>query len=295
MIKMPKWAWKAAMKVKAHLPAILTGAGIVGMGAGTVLACSATVKSLPVVQDAKEDLQKIKVYLDDPEHPEYTNVEYRKDKTKIVVRTGIDVAKNYILPTAILGTSAGCFIGSHRILSKENAAISAAYIALNESYKKYRDRVSRKFGKDKEAECYQGIKADPENGELADDVQIADTNDISVYGRFFDETNPNWKKNPEMNLMFLRSQQNTANDMLHSRGHIFLNEVYDLLDLPRTEAGAYVGWVDGMGDSFVDFGIYNYEDALKRDFVNGFERAILLDFNVDGPIMYIFDKLGKKN
>lgn len=44
-------------------------------------------------------------------------------------------------------------------------------------------------------------------------------------------------------MMFLRRQQDYANEMLKARGHLFLNEVYDLLDIPRSKAGQVVGWV----------------------------------------------------
>ena len=77
--------------------------------------------------------------------------------------------------------------------------------------------------------------------------------------------------------------------MLKSRGHLFLNEVYDLLDIPRSKAGQVVGWVynknnNVKGDNYVDFNIYDITDKAKRSFVNGYERTILLDFNVDGVI-----------
>ena len=110
----------------------------------------------------------------------------------------------------------------------------------------------------------------------------------SDYARFFDDSCRDWKKNPEFNLMFLRAQQNYANDLLISRGHLFLNEVYDMLDIPRTKAGQVVGWVynpeNPVGDNYVDFGIYDIRRQENRDFVNGYERSILLDFNVDGNI-----------
>ena len=35
----------------------------------------------------------------------------------------------------------------------------------------------------------------------------------------------------------------------------------------------------------VDFGIYNIHRPENRAFVNGYERTILLDFNVDGDIL----------
>ena len=105
-----------------------------------------------------------------------------------------------------------------------------------------------------------------------------------MYAKFFDEFNPNWCKNPEKNLIFLRGIQQDCNDRLHSRGFLFLNEVYEALGLPMTQYGQQVGWIMGNGDDYVDFGIMDGYRESVRDFVNGYEPSILLDFNVDGVI-----------
>jgi hypothetical protein len=111
-----------------------------------------------------------------------------------------------------------------------------------------------------------------------------------MYARFFDETCNDWKRNAEYNRAFLQCQQSYYNQMLQSRGHVFLNEVYDSLGIPRSQAGAAVGWILSKdGDNFVDFGIFDdLTNPHVRDFVNGHENSILLDFNVDG---IIWDKI----
>jgi hypothetical protein len=92
-----------------------------------------------------------------------------------------------------------------------------------------------------------------------------------------------------MNRLFVTCQQNYLNHVLQVRGHVFLNEAYDALGLERSTAGAVVGWVMGdNGDNYIDFGIFEAQNAR---FVNGSERSILLDFNVDGVI---YDKIGRK-
>ncbi|MCA1800666.1 MAG: DUF6353 family protein, partial [Actinobacteria bacterium] len=107
----------------------------------------------------------------------------------------------------------------------------------------------------------------------------------SIYARYFDEGSTVWSRERDYNRLRIRAIQNYANDMLKARGHLFLNEVYDELGLPRSRAGAVVGWVmSKSGDNFVDFGIYNQENERARAFVNGQEQSILLDFNVDGVI-----------
>ena len=120
-------------------------------------------------------------------------------------------------------------------------------------------------------------------------VEVADPNHYSPYAIIFDDGNTGWDKDPELTKFFLIQQQNYANDLLKSRGHLFLNEVYDMLGAKRTKAGAQVGWVydekNASGDNFVDFGIFDINNPKARDFVNGYERVIILDFNVDGVIL----------
>jgi hypothetical protein len=87
--------------------------------------------------------------------------------------------------------------------------------------------------------------------------------------------------------VFLRANQQYFNNLLIVRGHVFLNEVYDQLGLPHTTAGQIVGWrytPDNEGDNYNDFGILR-DDETVRDFINGRNGSILLDFNVDGPIL----------
>lgn len=109
---------------------------------------------------------------------------------------------------------------------------------------------------------------------------------VSEYARFFDASCMRWTKDSEFNLTFLKQQEHYANERLRIKGHLFLNEVYDMLDITRTKAGQVVGWIydekNPIGDNRVDFGI---NDDRNKDFVNGNENTILLDFNVDGNIL----------
>ena len=110
--------------------------------------------------------------------------------------------------------------------------------------------------------------------------------EYSKYARFFDETCAGWTRDSEMNLMFLKQQENYLNEKLRFRGYLFLNEVYDALGIARTKEGQSVGWIfdedNPYGDNYVSFGIYS---EGNEGFVNGYEKSILLDFNVDGNIL----------
>jgi hypothetical protein len=117
-------------------------------------------------------------------------------------------------------------------------------------------------------------------------VKVDSLNNPSSYARFFDESSPAWTKDAEYNLVFLKQQQEYANDLLKAKGYLYLNEVYEMLGIPRTRAGQVVGWVynkeNQSGDNYVDFGIFTDGNS---DFVNGRKRTVLIDPNVDGMII----------
>ena len=125
--------------------------------------------------------------------------------------------------------------------------------------------------------------------EVKEVINVADNpNQYSDFARIFDEYCIGWSKDPESNLVFLKQQQNWANETLQSKGYLFLNEVYYALGIEETKEGHVVGWLydpeNPNYNNYVDFGIYDLYDERKRAFVNGYERSILLDFNVDGEI-----------
>lgn len=291
---------KFGLQIKKYSPEILVGVGIVGTVASAVMACKATTKVNDILEDTKEKVDQVHMVVADENIPEekYSEEDAKKDLAIIYVQSGIKLAKLYA-PSVILGTlSIGCMLTSNNILRKRNIALAAAYTAVDTSFKEYRNRVVERFGKEIDRELKYNIKAkkitetviDEETGEekkVKETVAVLDNpTQYSDYARFFDELNPNYEKDAEFNMMFLRSRQQYANDLLQSRGHLFLNEVYDMLDIPRSKAGAVVGWIYNSenGDNYVDFGLTDVRRKGVREFVNGYERAILLDFNVDGVI-----------
>ena len=285
--------------VQKHSPEILAGVGVVGVVASTVMACKATMKLNDILEESKETRDKIKEVENNPAYEDkYTPEDAKKDLTINYMQTSMKIAKLYA-PAVLLGSaSLGCLLASNDILRKRNAALSAAYMTVDKGFKEYRQRVAERFGEEVEKEIRYNIKAEEiettvvnEDGSevtIKETVKTMDPNLYSDYARFFDEYNPNWQNDPEYNLMFLKSQQQYANDLLIARGRLFLNEVYDMLGMERSKAGQVVGWVyneaNPSGDNFVDFGIYDLHKERTRAFVNGLEPSILLDFNVDGNI-----------
>jgi Family of unknown function (DUF6353) len=271
-------------------PQVLLGVGIVGMVGSTVLACRATLKVDTVLDEAKSKLDLAK----NLEHPDYSEKDRSRDISLIYFQSGVKVARLYA-PAVIVGVaSIYALRTSHGILTKRNLALTAAYSALESGFDQYRARVVEKYGEDEDRNLRYGSQEveiiDPETKKKKKVTRVG-LEDPSIYARFFDSYSSSWNKEPEYNLVFLKCQQNYANDLLRSRGHVFLNEVYDMLGIPRSKAGAVVGWLlspNGNTDNFVNFGVFDGREQVARDFVNGLEGAILLDFNVDG---IIYDKL----
>jgi hypothetical protein len=306
---------KAGLQLKKHSPEIMVVAGVIGVIGSTVMACKATTKLEEVLNETKENIDLVHeatekgAILDNKtgELVPYTAEDCKKDLTIYYARGGMNIVKLYG-PAALLGAlSITSIVASHHILRKRNLALSAAYATIDKGFKEYRGRVIERFGKELDRELKYNIKAKEvdvvevdkdgnpvvdENGEVKTSKKTVNSADVlysSDYARFFDEYCAGWQKDSEFNLMFLRQQQNYANEKLKAQGYLFLNDVYKMLGIPQTKAGQIVGWIynsdDKFADNYVDFGIYDLYNEKARDFVNGREKSILLDFNVDGNIL----------
>ena len=294
-------AHRIGFKIKKASPEIMVVAGVVGVVTSTVMACKATTKVNDILEDTRKQVDDVHNVLDSDvvSEDEYTNDDAKKDLAIIYTQTGVKLIKLYA-PSVIVGAlSITGILASHKILKKRNVALTAAYATIDRSFKEYRGRVVERFGKELDRELRYNIKAqeieektvDKDGNETVEKktISVVDPNMYSDYARIFDNGSMGWTKDPEYNLMFLKLQQNQANDRLRAQGYLFLNDVYDMLGIPRTKAGQIVGWIydedNPVGDNFVDFGIYDIYNEKACDFVNGRERSIVLDFNVDGNIL----------
>lgn len=289
---------KVAFKMKKHAPEILVIAGVGGTIVTTVMACKATTKINEVLAENKEQIAKTKNYVEETGFSDkYTEKDYQKDLTVMYTQRGLKLFKLYAPAIAVGTISITAILAGHNVLKKRNVALAAAYEVVNKNFKDYRGRVIDRFGNELDRELRYNIRKEEVEKTVIDEktgkertvkeiTEIADIDPSSEYAKFFDESCPGWTKDPEYNLMFLRNQQQYANDLLESRGYLFLNEVYEMLGIQRTRQGQVIGWIyDKNVIDKVNFGIYNIANPANRRFVNGYERSILLDFNVDGDIL----------
>lgn len=296
---------KVGFQLQRKSPELLVGLGIIGAITSAVLACKATTKAGKIIEEANDAISTIHQANENGvtnAGETYSEQDCKKALAVAYVQTGVKFAKLYA-PAVLLGTaSVASILASHNIMKKRNVALAAAYAAVDKSFKDYRGRVLERFGEQVEKELRYNIKAQEIEETVTDgkgkektvkktaDVAEAgwDPSKYSPYAKIFDESHPDWRKDAEQNRYYLQALQAQATDKLRSQGHLFLNEVYDMLGFKRTKAGSAVGWIydprHPIGDDFVDFGIFEVQRPAAVDFVNGYERSFILDFNVVGDI-----------
>ena len=274
-------AGRAGLVLSKHAPTILTAAGTAGFIGTTILASKATLKVEETISE--ETALLVKVH-EAHEAGKLSDKDATHDKVVLYSRMTTKLAKLYA-PALILGAASIVSLATgHGIMLKRNASLAAAYAAVDQAFKTYKKKVESKFGKDAVIDALiSTTEEDLTKDELTMEA-IAAVDGVSPYGVIFDETNNNWSADEDLSMLHLKCQQQYANDILQTRGHIFLNEVYKMLGFPHTPAGAVTGWVKGNGDDFVDFNIF--EGTFEGEDEKG--RTVTkwaLDFNVDG-VMY---------
>lgn len=291
---------KAARQIlltQKHSPKILFAAGTVGVVTATVLACRATLQMADVLDEYEKNValmgRVLEKGIDQPEEVEKVAAQQK-------IKTAVKIAKLYAPAVGIGAVSIAALTGSHVILSKRNGAVMAAYAGLDRAYKEYRERVRQEFGEEVDNKFFSGAE-DVTVEEILADGSVKKTKKVekvsdgvyggSPYAVLFDEKSKFFSREPGMNAQIVGMKQAWANDKLRAQGHLFLNEVHDMLGLPRTKAGACVGWVwrreneEKTGDNYVSFGVFDGDSDIAQAFIDGDEKAIWLDFNVDGVIL----------
>ena len=286
---------KIGFGLKKRSPEILVAVGVVGTVVSAVMACKATTKINTILDETKEQLDKIHEYAGNPDVAEKYNAEDAKKDTAIVyAQAGVKLAKLYAPAVGLGILSISSILASNNILRKRNMAISAALAAATQDFKDYRNCVIERFGKEVDYQLRYNIKAEEIEETVTDEkgkekkvkksIEVADLN-ASGYVKYFTRSNPYWEEDSSYVEMFLRSQQNYANDKLKATGHLTLNDVYDMLGFHDSQAGMVVGWIYDLdhpnGDNYVEF------DVKKVNLPNeqgGYEEAYAIDFNVDGNI-----------
>lgn len=297
------WSSNTRLNLKKASPEIFLIGGIASIVGGTILACGATMKAEEVLSIHEEEVStiaKAEEMYSNGENPVYSEEDAKHDYTVAYLRNVGRFAKLYAPSVMLISSGIAMICASHGIMKKRNAALTAAYNAVSTMFSQYRSRVIKENenGELLDRHYMTGrdyiLTDDPNNPgkklveeKPSKDEEAGTSPDKNIYAKCFDESSRLWKKDPHYNLTTLRCVQSELNFKLQREGHLFLNDVYEALDIPLTPAGQIVGWMrpkNGEPDVTVDLGIYDLDDERKRAFVNGYERCIWICPNVQGVI-----------
>lgn len=296
-----------AQGLRKHSPEILVGAGVIGVVVGTVMACKATKKIDPIIEEHKDTMTDIHMAADTGILPDkqtgegvaYTEKDKRRDTAMCYGKTALDLTKLYLPSGLVIVGSLVCILTSHKILSKRNVGLAAAYAGVSQAFEEYRKNIVEKFGEDADVEARYAVKAKRSKKDDSVEYEVTEDTKESDHSRFFDAESNLWEKSQNYNLMAIKSTEQNLNMKLKTRrSHIVsLNEVYEALDLRPSEDGQALGYIydkerdicDANGiPEVIKISVYVLNNRGKRtlktvdelitDGMEGNETVMLLDF-----------------
>jgi hypothetical protein len=297
---------KVGFVLKKHSPEILVIGGTIGTVVAGVLACKATTKVQPILEEAKTNIEGIHRVKEEPKLQEMYKEKYNKEydektmKQELVatyIHTGKELVKAYAPAVSVAAVSITAILAGNNILRQRAVAYAAAYASVDNSFKEYRERVVDRFGKELDHELRYNIKSKEitevtlnEDGTTTTETKTVQVPEImsvpDEFTRCFMEGSAGHTPDPEHNKFYLLQQQGFANRKLQQQGYLFYNDVLEMLGYPKTRVGQVAGWIydekNPIGDNYVDFGLFTFDNG---DFVNGNERSIWLNFNVQPDIL----------
>ncbi len=294
----PKTA-RAALKLSKNAPHLAVGFGIAAIVGSTVWCCHSTLKLEALLEKHQDKFAEIKAGLEEfPE--EYTKKDFHQDMVKQYIRASVDFVKLYGPPIALGLSGIAVILWSHNKLNTRLNGAMAAYTILQERFGAYRDRVSKDYGAEVEDDIYHGrrserrvVKEKDAEGNVQKREEVTKSFDsaealmnskyLILFGK---STSSRAMGNFTDDTFVLNRVLSEMNTKLECNGHLFLNEVYDALGLPRTQEGTVVGWVlKEDAPNYVDFGVWDGEKSYMVRDQDGFTyNGVWLDFNVDGII-----------
>ena len=275
-------AGHTVLSLKKNSPTLLFVAGVVGTVGATVLACRATLKAQTVVENAKKDLIDVDVLQNRKQVDEEAA---RKTRAQIMTTGALELSKLYGPSVAVGVVSIICLTKSHRLLTQRNAALTTAYVGLQNFLEGYRSRVRQEIGEEREQDVYYSatpieLIEDTEDGPKK--LYGSRPTQASPYAVIWDETSGVFQDADEYNHHYIRIKEQMFTDKLRAQGYLFLNDIYEAFDIPVTATGQVCGWIipSDKSDDFVE---------IKSIRMRDFQRSLMLDFNVAGVVYQMLD------
>lgn len=240
---------KAGRAIKKNSPAILTGLGVVGLGATAYLAYKSRGKVEEVVEQIEETRES---------GEEVNKIEVAKD-----------IAEAIYLPVTVGIASVGCILWSYRI-QNNRIAILASSLAAQRAHNIYFENRYKKLHGEEEYAKFISPTDEVEHTEVGKNGKEKTTveqvkKDIDrTIGQWYDQSTEYASDDHVYNVQFINSVNERMQLLLFQRGSLMLNEVREALGFERIRAGALLGWT--AGDNFdIEQHISNLGDESKGE------------------------------
>lgn len=286
--------------LKKKSPEILTGVGIIGLGA-TIYT---TIKAVPKIQEIKEEA---KATLDDidaaeaKDLPNYTKEDAEKDRRTVKVQTAVKLVKACAPVAGAAVTTLSAFLGAHKILSERNATLTALTMASDKALREYRKKVAETFGEEAEHDLRYGLTEEEVEVKTIDEDGKENVvkekrkvqNRAGYFGQFdfiFDENVPGWERDARANKTYVLQIQDWANKEAERKFYLYHNglsvaDICERFAIKKPKGSRNAGWMYDPNDPkwksghYIDFGVFNIHDEDARAFANGLERSfhVVLD------------------
>lgn len=231
---------RSKLYFKRRAPTILSFAAVAGVGVTAVLAAKAAPKAERIRKERE-----------------------RNDKYE-TAKTAVSAVSVYI-PAVVVGIStASCILGANVLNKRRQAALVSAYVLLNEAHKEYKKKAVELFGSDACSKIHEELAKDRYDEEKPD---ISDGEKILFYEEYYGDYFESTKE--QVLLAEYHFNRNFA-----LRGYAELNEFYEFLGLPKTEAGSVLGWSLDAGEEYYGYSWIDFEhDIVTLD--DGLECCLI--------------------
>ena len=245
---MDKLLHRAELFCRRNASTILTCIGGAGVVATSVMAVRATPKALRLLEEAKQEKGE-----------ELTKLE------------SVRAAGPVYIPSILVGASTiACIFGANMLNQHKQAALMSAYALLDSSYKDYKNKVEELYGEGANEEVRTEIAKDK-----YEDVDISIEGDKQLFydefsGRYFESTMAD----------VLRAEYG-INKQIAEWGSAYLNDFYEMLDIPTMDYGDHLGWsacglYEMYWNQWLDFGHDKFvlDDGLECVILTFFQEPI---------------------
>lgn len=226
---------KSIKNLTRHSPTILTVIGAIGVVATAVTAVRATPKAMKLCEGLR--LECVNKHKEDP-----TKFDYIKECWLCYI------------PSVLIGaTTIACIFGANTLNKRQQAAITSAYILLDQTYREYKSKVKEILGEESEKKVESSIAEE----------KIKKSNLFPVgenllfyepyYGQVFQRT-----------MLEVQDAEYKLNQKFATEGEASLNDFFEFLGLSRTDTGDAIGWSQENSYDFYNYVWIEFEHELIK-------------------------------